>query len=59
MLDQNVKTGNGIAYAECQVENYLMSIKIIVVVAKALVHREVCGWFTPSGVGRVERFIGP
>ena len=53
-------TGNGIAYAECQVENNLMSIKIIVVVAKALVHREICGWFTPSGVGRVERKLtGP
>jgi hypothetical protein len=56
---QNVRTGNGVAYAECQVEDHLMSIKKLVIVAKALVHREVCGRFTPSGVGRVERLTGP
>lgn len=56
VLDQNVKTGKGVAYAECQIKDYLMKAKIFVIVANARDHREVCGWFAPSGVSRVERF---
>jgi hypothetical protein len=37
-----------VTYAECQVEDYLVCVKVLVVLAT--VQREVCGRFAPSGV---------
>jgi len=54
-IRRQIKT---IAYAECQVEDHLMRVKELIVIAIARFHREVRGRWTPSRV-RDERFSRP
>jgi len=51
---EKYKNGKGErgTYAERQVENYDMRVKVLVVIAMARVHRERRGWLTPSRVRR-------